>query len=165
MGPRVVRFTLVADDIVDVQNFLQRPLFRLITAIGLAALVLGLFLLVLADRPLLALGLIAYGTLDLALVHARSIRRWAAARRGRRLLGTAFQFELVPEHGLRWTETGGNGELRWSSLTELREDERLLAFMAGGVLRATIPKRAFETPAELAAFRDEARSLVAPQGV
>lgn len=165
MGPRVVRFTLVADDIVDVQNFLQRPLFRVVTAIGLAVLVLGLFLLVLADRPLLAIGLIGYGALDLALVHARSVRRWAAARRGRRLIGTEFQYELVPELGLRWREAGGGGELLWSAFTEVREDARLLAFMAGGVLRATIPKRAFGTPAELAAFRDEARRLVASQGL
>jgi hypothetical protein len=160
MSDRVVRFTLKADDIVDAQSFLQRPFFLLVSAIGLGALGLGLVLLVLADRPLLAVGLIAYGALDLALVHARPIRRWVAARRGRRLVGTEFEFQLVPD-GLRWIESGGNGELRWSALSEVREDPRLLAFMAGGVLRATIPKRAFGSPAELTAFRDEARQLIA----
>ena len=160
MGPRVVQFMLEADDIVNAQTFLQRPLFILGTAIGIGALVAGLLLLAFADRPLLGVALIAYGVLDLALVQARPFRRWMAVRRGRRLIGTEFQFELNPERGLRWTETGGSGELRWSVLTEVREDARLLAFMAGGAVRATIPKRAFRSPDELTAFRDEARRLI-----
>jgi hypothetical protein len=160
MGPATVKFTLTVDDIVDSQSFLQRPLLLMATAIGAGALLVGLGLLVAGGSVALGVAAIGYGLLDLGLVHFRPIRRWIAKHRAGRIVGTEFTFELDPDDGLRWTESNGGGVLGWSAISDIREDSRLLAFMAGGVVRATIPKRAFATTLHMAAFRDEARRLI-----
>jgi hypothetical protein len=160
MESRTVRLAVNVDDVVDAQSFVQRPLFLMVTAVGYGAVLVGLVMLVVGGSPGLATGVIGYGLLDLALVQFRPLRRFIAARRARRLIGTELEFELDPQVGLRWTERGGGGSIGWSSLSNVREDGRLLAFMAGGIVRATIPKRAFPSSAAMVSFRDEARRLI-----
>lgn len=154
------RFTLAIDDLVDAQRFVQRPVFLLGTAIGIGALVLGFVVVAAGGSPQLAVAAIAYGLLDLVVVRFRPVQRWLAAGRARGIVGKEFEFTLDPDRGLVWTEPGGGGSFSWSSLSELREDDRLLAFMAGGVARASVPKRAFSSPGDLTHFRGEARRLI-----
>jgi hypothetical protein len=49
-----------------------------------------------------------------------------------------------------------NGFIAWSSFTGTREDSRTFALVSGGITRLGIPKRAFRSRQEAAAFRDEA---------
>ncbi|HEV8404143.1 MAG TPA: YcxB family protein [Candidatus Limnocylindrales bacterium] len=156
--PMTIHYTMTLDDLVDGNRLVQRTFRRFVTAVGLIVGVLGVMLLV-TSPGWLGVAMIGYGLLDLVLVWTRPIERLLMGRRVARLVGNECEVAVAAD-GLSFADGGVRGEIAWSALTGLREDGRTLAVVSGGVARLGIPKRAFGSEADLAAFRTEVTSRI-----
>lgn len=151
--PMTIRYTMTLDDLVDGSRLVQRSFRRFVTAIGAVVGIAG-FALVLTSPGWLGFAMIGYGLLDLALIWVRPLERLLMRRRVARLVGNECEV-AVTESGLSFTQGGVQGEIAWSALTGISEDAKTLAVVSGGVARLGMPKRAFGSETNLAAFRKE----------
>jgi hypothetical protein len=158
-SPTTVRYMMTVDDLVDGQRLVQRPLRRF-GAVLAAVLAIGGVALALMGDTVLGAVLIFDGILVLAiLVAGRPAERFGMRRRAARLIGNECEVSLT-DSVVTFRCGGTKGEIGWSDLTGIREDAHTLGFASGGVLRLGIPKRAFASEADLAAFRRRALARI-----
>ena len=150
--PLEYRFTLTEQDLVDAARLSARPFFRLVGAMGAVVFLAGLLLFLLQPDSTVAVAAMFAGPIAIVLARIGYVSRWAVRRRAAALIG-AEAAVTVSDEGITFRQPGISGEIRWSALTGIREDARMLFLMQGGVYRYGFPKRVFETPADLAAFR------------
>lgn len=156
--PMTIHYTMTLDDLVDGNRLVQRAFRRFVTAVGVVVGLAGVAL-VLISPGWLGFAMIGYGLLDLALIWARPLERFLMRRRVARLVDNECAV-AVTASGLSFVNGGVHGEVAWSALTGIREDARTLAVVSGGVARLGMPKRAFGSEADLAAFRNEITSRI-----
>ncbi len=157
--PMTIRYTMTRDDLVDDIRFVQPALFRLVTAIGVVVGLAGVGFVFLISPAWLGFAMIGYGLLDLALVWLRPMQRLLMRWRMARLDGDECEVEVTTS-GLSFVNGGVKWEIAWSALTGIREDARILAVESRGVARLGIPKRAFASLVDLAAFRTQITSSI-----
>ncbi len=159
-GAAPVSWTTTLDDLVDGSHVSAVGLRRVVAAVGVAALAWGALTLAAGDIAF-ALFLLAYGLLDLAILFFRPAERVLFRGRVSRLVGQRCEAALGAR-GVTVRQAGAAGTIAWGDLESLREDARtFLLVAAGGSGRFGIPKRAFEGPEAVAAFRDEVRRRMA----
>jgi hypothetical protein len=66
---------------------------------------------------------------------------------------------------LTFRQSGFNGEIDWSALTDVREDPKTLRVFSGSLVRMSIPKRAFPSEVELEAFQDAIEARIASAAI
>jgi len=89
--------------------------------------------------------------------------------RGRMVVGSECEVWLDAS-GAHWRQSRGGafettGQIDWSRISGLREDDRGILVMDGRVARIGIPKTAFASAEALADFRAEVRQRIAEQRV
>ncbi len=156
--PMTIEYTMTLDDLVDGTRLVQRAFRRFVTAVGVIVGLTGISMVV-TSPGWLGFAMIGYGLLDLAMIWTRPLERLLMRRRVARLVGNECEV-AVTASGLLFVNGGVHGEIGWSALTGIREDARTLAVVSGGVARLGIPKRAFGSEADLAAFRNEITSRI-----
>ena len=160
LTPLAYRFTLTEQDLRDAARLGARPLFRLVAVLGGILFVGGL--LVFLVRPDSTVGLASMIAGPIAIVAARVgyVSPWAVRRRAGRLIGADCEL-IVGDEGLTYTQPGMTGAISWTVLTGLKEDERIIFFMQGGVHRFGLPKRVVGSAADLAALRERVQERIA----
>jgi hypothetical protein len=145
-----VMFTITLEDLVDSQRLSSRKVaiasgVLMLWGIGLAAVGVSVGI-VAAIIALLALLEWRFPTLD----------RWLLRRRFAARIGAVVEF-WTDERGIEYRQTGFSGHIDWATITSIKEDDRTLKLMQGGITLMGIPKRAFGSPEAAAAFVAEVR--------
>ena len=145
-----VTFTITLDDMIDDQRLSSRNAAILAGAmvlVGLGFLAVG----IVAGIAVVILGV-------LALVEWRFpvLDRWLLRRRTAARIGAECEF-WTDERGIEYRQTGFSGHIDWDTITSIKEDDRTLKLMQGGITLMGIPKRAFGSREAVAAFVAEVR--------
>lgn len=151
----VLEYTLTADDLVDGSRayYRHRPMFGWTagTVIVIACLV-TLWL----TGNLLWLSGVALGLLALGAGQLRWLDRMILGASPYARIGMRCELEFTGS-GVRFAQAGTSGLIEWSSITETREADKSIVLLQERAPLAMIPKRAFESTADL----DAARALIA----
>src|SRR5436309_7191502 len=153
VGP--IRFVVTLDGVRDARRLQQRQLV-IWTGTGLVAV--GLLAWWLTRNPggvfLIVLGLLTFIEWRYPIFD-----KWFDRRR----LTVGSECEVwLEESAVHWRQGRAGafdvtGQLDWSRVTGIREDDRAILVMDGRVARIGIPKSAFTSAESLARFRDEIR--------
>jgi hypothetical protein len=157
-APPRVAFTVTLDDVYDGARFGLSSTIRVLTIIGVVAVVIGVAALAVGN-PSIGVWALLFGLVELVLV-TPPVGRFLVRRRAGRLVGMVCQVTLG-DTALSFRQSGFNGDYEWSALTDVREDARTLRVFSGPLVRMSIPKRAFSSEAELEAFHDEIEARIA----
>jgi hypothetical protein len=157
-APLTVRYTITLDDFVDAQTAQVRRLVVVGTLVCLLVAVLGV---VLAGGENAAIGVLlaSVAAVGLALLHVRPLRRALMRRRVAPLVGTE-SVVTVADDGIEIVQSTSRGTLAWSGLTSVEETGGAVSVRSGGVVRMTIPRRAFIDRAHADAFVAELRRRI-----
>jgi hypothetical protein len=156
---RAVRYTMTVDDLVDGQRLLQRQFRQFGAALGAGIGIIGIAL-ALTGNTTTGAPMIVLGLLDVALLLAgRPVERLGMRRRAAPLIGKDCEVRLTDSEVV-FKNGATRGEIGWSDLTGIREDGHTVGLASGGALRLGIPKRAFDSEIDLAAFRREALARI-----
>ena len=155
-GP--IRFTVTLEGIRDARRLQQR---NLVLWGGTGVVSVGLLLFVLGNPG--GVVLVVLGILVLVEWQFPIFDRWFD--RGRLIVGSVCELWL-DESALHWRQTRHGafettGQIDWSRISGLREDDRGILVMDGRVARIGIPKDAFASAESLAGFRAEVRQHTA----
>jgi hypothetical protein len=155
-GP--IRFTVTVEGIRDARRLQQR---NLVLWGGTGVVAAGLLLLVLGNSG--GVVLVVIGILVLVEWQFPIFDRWFD--RGRLSVGSVCELWL-DESALHWRQTRvgafeTTGQIDWSRISGLREDNRGMLVMDGRVARIGIPKAAFTSAESLAEFRAEVHQRTA----
>jgi hypothetical protein len=146
---------MTLDDLVDGQRLVQRQFRQFGAIFGAGMTIIGIGLAFTGDTVTGAT-LIVLGILDLALLLAgRPVERLGMRRRAAPLIGNDCEVKLT-DSAVVFKNGATRGEIGWSDLTGIRQDAHTVGLASGGALRLGIPKRAFDSEADLAAFQTEA---------
>ncbi len=140
-----VHFVLLADDAIDAVVLMRSRVRDLITILFGLGLALGVFL-TLVGNPSPGLGLAFAAAAVLLLIRTRVLTRWLTERQARSVLGLRQQI-VITETGLQYESPLAKGEIPWAALTEVRENERTVAFVRDRMVVSYIPTSAFTSPA------------------
>lgn len=157
-----VRYTITLDDFVTAQTSQMRRVIVTGTAIFLVVIALGAVLWG-SGEAALGFGCAALGLLGLAMIHVRPFRRGLMRRRVAPLVGQVSEITLTDE-GIEVRQTSVHAQIAWDALTRVDETRSAVSVLSGGVTRLTIPKRAFATDAEAAAFIGQLRRRIEGAG-
>ena len=155
-GP--IRFTVTLEGIRDARRLQQR---NLVLWGGMGVVVVGLLLWVLGNSG--GVVLVVIGILVFLEWQFPIFDRWFD--RGRLIVGSLCEVWL-DESAIHWHQTRNGafettGQIDWSRISGLREDDRGIQVMDGRVARIGIPKAAFGSAEALAEFRAEVRHRTA----
>jgi hypothetical protein len=159
-GP--IRFTVTLEGVRDARRLQQR---NLVLSGGTGLVAVGLLLFVLGNSG--GVVLVAIGILVVVEWQFPIFDRWFD--RGRLIVGSVCDLWL-DETALHWRQTRPGafettGQIDWSRISGLREDDRGILVMDGRVARIGIPKDAFASAESLADFRAEVhRRIVERRG-
>jgi hypothetical protein len=157
-APTAVRWTTTVDDLVDGSHLTAVGLRRIVSVLGVAALAWGLYTIV-ADDIAFGLFLAAYAALTVGMVYWRPLERVIVGWQARPLVGRECEASITPA-GVAVRQGSAVGVLVWRELTTVREDDRTVLVVAGKAARFSVPKRAFASPEDAAAFRDDVRAMI-----
>ena len=155
-GP--IRFTVTLEGIRDARR-LQQRYFVLWGGTGLVAV--GLLLWVLGNPG--GVFLVVLGVFLFVEWRFPIFDRWFDRRR--LIVGSECEVWL-DESAIHWRQTRSGafettGQIDWSRISGLREDDRAILVMDGRVPRIGIPKTAFGSAEALGEFRAEMRQRIA----
>ena len=145
-----VTFTITLDDMIDAQRLSSRRyavLAGIMVLVGVGMLAVGLI----GGVVVVILGV-------LALVEWRfpMLDRWLLRRRVAARIGSECEF-WTDERGIGYRQTGFSGHIDWDTIASIKEDDRSLSLMQGGITLMGVPKRAFGSKEAAAAFVAEVR--------
>jgi hypothetical protein len=141
-------FTTSADAAVDARNLLGQRANRFDLVLDVAAIVGGLVLIALGQ---VAIGLFLVLAAIAFRVLTRKVQKLVIARQARSLLGRRTQV-TVDDEAVRFAGELGSTEVPWSSLTDVRSDDRTVIFVRDRLLAGYLPATAFASPEEQATF-------------
>lgn len=142
-----VTFTIGLDDLTNGSHLMAR---RRIYVLAAGGAVVGLILLALGSQ-LEGVVILALSLLLLAIWRFPVADRWWFRRHASALIGNECEMWL-DDTGVAYRQTGMEGHYAWEKINRIKEDDRTLLLMQGGIPLASIPKRAFASPQEQAAF-------------
>jgi hypothetical protein len=154
-----VQFVLIADDAIDAQSLMRSRFHDLATFLVGLDIALGVFV-TLAGNPTVGLAVAFAGAAVLVLTRTRALSRWLIERQSRSLLGLR-QLIVITETGIQFESPMANGEIPWAAITEVRENERTVAFVRDRLIGAYIPASAFASPAAREQIVSYARARIA----
>ena len=154
-GP--IRFTVTLEGIRDARRLQQRDV---VLWAGTGIVAIGSLLWGLGESG--GVVLIVIGILIFVEWRFPVFDRWFD--RGRLIVGSACEVWL-DESAIHWRQGRDGafdttGQIDWSRISGLREDDRGILVMDGRIARIGIPKEAFVSAASLAEFRAEVRQRI-----
>ena len=153
-------FVTSVDAALDARRLLGRGGHRLDRIVDATAIVAGLALIALG-QPVLGSVLVLAATAFLTL--GPQLQKWLLARQARSMLGRRTTVTVDAEL-VRMEGDLGSVEVPWTSLTEVRADERTVILVRDRMLAGYIPSKAFRSGDEQAAFVRFAGERVAEAG-
>lgn len=142
-----VTFTIGLDDLTNSSHLMSRKTIYVLAA---GSAVVGLIFLALGSQ-LQGVVFVALSLLLLAIWRFPVVDRWWFGRHASALIGNECEMWL-DDTGVAYRQTGMEGHYAWAKINRIKEDDRTLVLMQGGIPLAVIPKRAFASPQEQAAF-------------
>ncbi len=100
-----------------------------------------------------------FGLAMLAATWMQFLDRWLFRNRARGVVGGTSEY-VVDDEGIHYTNPLGSGVFAWSALTDVRANDKTIAFGRDRVLVAYVPTTAFASPAERDSFLGFARARV-----
>jgi hypothetical protein len=146
-----IRFTITFDDMLAAQRLLSR---KLALGVGTVLILVGVGVVALGYFAGLAVSIL--GLVILVEWRFPMIDRWILRRRAGVRVGSECEL-WTDQTGVAFRQTGLNGHFDWPTITAIREDDRSLILMQGASPLMGIPKRAFASSADAAAFIAEVR--------
>lgn len=145
-GPHTIRFEVTPSLIEEAFRLHQSTLIAGYRVLAVLVAAAGLVLAI-AGRQSIGVGLAFARVLLLAATWARPLDRWLYSRDSRGLVGTTCQYDF-DHQGVHYVTALGTGLLPWSSLTEIRANERVIVFRRDRYMAASAPTSAFASPVE-----------------
>ena len=153
--PITVRWTMAADDILGGSMLYQRRLWLFLRVGVVVSGALGVVLFAISGDPSLWLPPIAIALL-FGFYVLIGVRR-SLSRQGRSLIGEEVVF-WVDADGAHQDLAGGHFWIEWRALTDVVDDETTIVVKRDRLPSFFIPKRAFASGAEAAAFLEYMRA-------
>lgn len=147
--PFEIEFTITIDDFVAYLRLLQHTLNVVGVMLGLAVLVVGGLIALLAQDLFTGLWTLLIGLLFVVLAGTEFLDRFRVQRNARSLIGTVAKLKF-DEEGITADTASGSGNVPWSAVTQLKQNDRVIVIRRDRIPVAWIPKRAFETTEESA---------------
>jgi hypothetical protein len=158
-GPRyVIRYTQSFDTAVEAGKFLQARMFRTYYLVFGAGLAIGA--LVSLGNPFVGLFILFFSALMLLTTRLDVLDRLFGRRRARSVLDQPIKLD-VGDDGILWQGPQGTSHIPWSSLTEVRSNERTVIFVGDRLLLAYAPAASFASAAEQAEVVAYSRDRIA----
>ena len=156
-----IQYEMTAETAVAAMKLAHTSTFRLVWIAAFVALAVGVVCL-LVDFVFGAVIMVSLGAAT-ALVGFNPVQHWLARREGRGVMGDVHEIRLG-EDSLHYETPIGTGLIPWSSITDIRENDRIVLFMRDRVPLAYVPGSAFETPAQRGEFVGYARERIGAAG-
>jgi hypothetical protein len=156
-----LQFTVTPDDVVDATRAYYKHRTRSSMLVGAAAVIGGTAAWLLADVSV-GLLLVAIGLVAMASPFLRAVDRALARAQPQARIGSTCEMEFTDD-GLRFSQDGVVGLIKWSAVTEIREGEGAILLLHDRTILAALPKRAFETAAQMEVARTLLHARVAPE--
>jgi hypothetical protein len=161
-APRyVIRFKQSFDSALEAGRFFQARVYRLVYIGFGAGLALGgvMFLF----NPTAGIFIVAFSGLFLIVTRLDLLDRLIGRRRARSVLDQPIQLSLG-EQGILWEGPLATSNIPWTSLTEVRSNERTVLFVRDRLLVAYAPAASFATAEEQAEVVAFSRERIAAVG-
>jgi hypothetical protein len=155
-GPHSIRFEITPSFIDEAFRLHQSTVIAGYRVLAVLIAAAGVVLAVAGMQPI-GVGLAFAGVLLLLTTWARPLDRWLYSRGNRGLVGTTCQYDF-DDQGIQYATALGTGLLPWSSLTEIRANERVIVFRRDRYMAASAPTSAFASRAECTDFLVSARA-------
>ena len=164
-APRyVIRYRQSFDSALEAGRFFQARLYRAFyIAFGAGLVVGGVVFLI---NPTVGVFIMAFCGLLLIATRLEPLDRFIGRRRFRSVLDQPIQLSLG-EEGIFWEGPQATSHVPWTSLTEVRSNERTVLFVRDRMLIAYAPAASFATAeeqAEVVAFARERIAAVRASG-
>jgi hypothetical protein len=157
IGRYEINYPVSPDDMVEAARFAGGASSRRTKVTSVAAVLLvGLAGAAFVD-PAAGVFAVVIGLLFVVAEVPRAYMRWSA-RRIMRSVTDGISHVVIDRDGIHFEDPHLSGEISWSKLTEVRENNRTIVFMRDRVLAGYIPVSAFASPdqlAEIVAFARE----------
>ena len=155
-APRyVIRFKQSFDSALEAGRFFQARLYRAFYIAFGAGLVVGG--VIFSINPTVGILILVFCGLMLIMTRLDLLDRFVGRRRFRSVLDQPIQLSLG-EQGIFWEGPQATSNIPWTSLTEVRSNERTVLFVRDRILIAYAPSASFanaEEQAEVVAFSRE----------
>jgi Bacterial PH domain len=154
----VIRYTQSFDTALEAGKFLQARLIRTYYLVFGIGLVIGAFVSFI--NLFVGLFILIFSALMLITTRLAMLDRLVGRRRARSVLGEPIQLQ-IGDDGIDWQGPQGTSHVPWSSLTEVRSNERTVIFIRDRLLLAYAPVTSFATAAEEAEVVAYSRARIA----
>jgi hypothetical protein len=155
----VISFTITSTTALDAARLFSARFFARYVAVLLVVLVAGLAIAALGN-PEVGVWLSLLSLFLLATARLPPLERWMLGFQMRSVIGGESEL-FISEEGLHYRNPIVSGDIAWSALTEVRENEKTVVFMRDRLLAAYAPSSAFATPAQREEAVAFARSKIA----
>ncbi len=146
-----VSFEITVDDFVAYLRLLQLRLNTIGVVLGLVVMGIGATLAVLTLDAFTGVWTFAVGLILVIAAGTDFMDRWRVRRSAKSLIGSKASFKFDDE-GIDAETVSGSGNVPWSSVTELKRNDRVLIIKRDRIPLVWIPLRAFSTAEDEEAF-------------
>ena len=157
--PWVVRFTITPTAAIDAARLFSARFLSRYVAVLIVVLVVGLAIAAFGN-PRVGVSLSLVSLFLLATARLPPLERWMIGLQMRSLIGGESEL-VIGEDGLQYRNPMASGDIGWSALTEIRENEKTVVFMRDRLLASYTPSSAFASPAQRAEAVAFARTKIA----
>jgi hypothetical protein len=157
--PYVVRFTITPTAALDAARLFSARFFSRYVAVLIVVLFVGLAIAAFGN-PQVGVWLSLVSLFLLATTRLPPLERWMIGLQMRSLIGGESEL-VIGEEGLHYRNPIASGDIGWSALTEVRENEKTVVFMRDRLLASYAPSSAFLSPAQRAEAVAFARAKIA----
>jgi hypothetical protein len=158
-APYTIWFDFTVRDALDATRLFNAGTIRRLRLFFAAMIAVGVVIAVVLS-PSWGFALVGGAVAVVVLTESNVLDRWMIAQRARGILGKRTTFTLSTT-GLEATSPLWTGTIPWGALTEIRENDRTVVFVADRILSAYVPSSAFGSAAARAEILAFAREQIA----